>query len=216
MSQQTQPLRRRKPRPSARTLLPFLRACVGSPVVVELTNDDVMRGMLESVDDGMNLILSGNGSDEGVRWTRRGTSEPRAVLGGGDGDGTLTSTPTPPPFFAPSLHVRGRRVRFVHLPPSIDPSTVVDAAREAAAAARAAYRREILTKAHGGAGVAGGVGVGGTGGGSRRKGCDAEEEGFDSGSSEGGGDGDDNNQYYYEDFDDDDDDEDDEEEEERV
>ena len=69
------PHRPRKRRPSTRTLLPFLRACVGCPVVVELTNDDVMRGTLESVDDGMNLVLvGGGGNSDGVRWTRRGTS----------------------------------------------------------------------------------------------------------------------------------------------
>ena len=185
--------KQRKCRPSTRTLLPFLRACVGCPVVVELTNDDVMRGILDSVDDGMNLVLIGGGNiSEGVRWTRRGTSEPRAVLR------AENETSTPNPFFAPSLHVRGRRIRFVHLPPSVDPAKIVDAARERAAAARAAYRREILTKAHGG------------GGGARKKGRGADEEGGSTFGSEGSseaGDDDDNNQYYYEDYDDEGDDE---------
>ena len=193
------PHRPRKRRPSTRTLLPFLRACVGCPVVVELTNDDVMRGTLESVDDGMNLVLvGGGGNSDGVRWTRRGTSEPRAVLGRDAATEPTTSTSDATPFFAPSLHVRGRRVRFVHLPPSVDPGTVVDAARERAAAARAAYRREILTKAHGGGGPSS----------SRRKGRDAEGEsnfGSSSSSEEGGDDEDGNNQYYYEDYDEDDD-----------
>ena len=210
-SQQPQPQphhrRRSKRRPSTRTLLPFLRACVGSPVVVELTNDDVMRGTLESVDDGMNLVLSGAGSSEGgggVRWTRKGTSEPRAVLGGEEASSTSTSSTPIPPFFAPSLHVRGRRIRFVHLPPSIDPATVVDDAGRAAAAARAAYRREMLTKAHGGGGAPTST--------SRAKGRGAEEDeeesSFGSGSDGGGDDDDNNNQYYYEDFEEDDDDED--------
>ena len=168
---------------------------MGQPVVVELTNDDVMRGTLEGVDEGMNLSLNG-----GVKWTRKGTSEPRAVLRGEEEEEEATTSTTENPFFAPSLHVRGRRIRFVHLPPSVDPSTVVDKARENIAASRAAYRREMLTKAHGGGR--------GRESGARSKGRDAEQRG-------GGGEGsaaddddddddDEGDQYYYEDFDDDD------------
>lgn len=42
-----------------RSLACFVQALEGLNVVVELHNDAVVRGMLESADEGMNLIIHG-------------------------------------------------------------------------------------------------------------------------------------------------------------
>lgn len=57
--------------------------------------------------------------------------------------------PAPPPDPPlPSVYVRGTRIRFIHLPPGVDPPAVVEAARAAARDACAAARRDALTRAH--------------------------------------------------------------------
>ena len=74
-------------------------------------------------------------------WTRGPAARGRARAG----------APPPPPQPSPpldSVYVRGHRVRFIHLPPGVDPAAVVEAKRADAAAARAAARRAALTAAH--------------------------------------------------------------------
>jgi small nuclear ribonucleoprotein (snRNP)-like protein len=92
--------------------------------VVELRNDDTLRGTLAAVDADMGLHL------ETVSWTRL--------------QGPPLATP-PAPLAA--VHVRGSRVRFVHLPGGVDPAADVETARAVAAAARAAERRRGIAAA---------------------------------------------------------------------
>ena len=107
----------------------------GCQAVVELRNDDTLRGRLARVDDDGGVAM------ESVVWTRGPPSRGRAPAG----------QPPPPPQPSPpleSVYIRGPRIRFIHLPPGIDPPAVVEARRAEAAAARAGARRAALTAAH--------------------------------------------------------------------
>jgi small nuclear ribonucleoprotein (snRNP)-like protein len=92
------------------TLAVLLQALEGQKVVLELRRDVVVRGTLLSCDAAMNMQLAD------------ATATP---LGGA-------------PRAAAWLHVRGRALRYAHLPASLDPAAAV----AAAAARRAAALRE--------------------------------------------------------------------------
>lgn len=94
----------------APSLACVVQALEGGRVVVELRGDTVLRGTLLAADDALNLQLSGC------------TVQPL--------DG--------PARAAPYLYVRGRQVRYVHLPGALDPGSAVRDRRRAAAAARTA------------------------------------------------------------------------------
>jgi small nuclear ribonucleoprotein (snRNP)-like protein len=79
------------------TLAVFLQALQGSQCIVELQNDSVIKGALESVDRGMNIVMK------------------NAVIK--DVYGRMRSSE--------SLHVRSSAVRYVHLAAGVDPSTAV-------------------------------------------------------------------------------------------
>lgn len=97
------------------TLAPFLQALVGSRCIVELDNDTTIRGALETVDSRMNLMLK-NVTIKDV-YGRVRESE--------------------------SIHVRSGVIRYVHLPPNADPSTVMRThARRLQAARREEYTRQ--------------------------------------------------------------------------
>lgn len=107
----------------------------------------------------------------------------------------LSSSPQGPPHPpALYLHLRSPAVRFVHLPPSINPRTAVDDAERAASAARAAARRAVLA-AEGrvgrlGKGMDAEVGAfGGSAGldGDQEEGWAEEEEEGGAGAAAGGG-----------------------------
>lgn len=92
-----------------RSLASFVQALEGLNVVVELQNDAVVRGLLESADEGMNLIITG------------ATYEP------------LQGAAQSMDF----LFVKGARSRYIHLPAKLNAATrVEDKQREIAEARR--------------------------------------------------------------------------------
>ena len=98
-----------------KTLAVFLQALVGSQCIVELDNDSVIRGGLETVDARMNLVLK-NVTIKDV-YGRIRESE--------------------------SIHVRSSVIRYVHLPPKADPSTTVKThARRLQTARRENYTKQ--------------------------------------------------------------------------
>lgn len=102
------------------TLAVFLQALVGSQCIVELDNDTVIRGGLESVDARMNLVLK-NVKIKDV-YGRVRESE--------------------------SIHVRSSVIRCVHLPPTADPVTAVRThARRLQTARRENYTKQQKMKA---------------------------------------------------------------------
>ena len=89
------------------TLAAFIQALEGVKVVVELRRDTVVRGTLDSADEGLNLQLS------------------NATVKTADGAQRSAAT----------LQVRGRSVRFIHLPGNVEPAAAVEAHRRKAAQA---------------------------------------------------------------------------------
>ncbi len=104
-------------RAANQTLAVFLTALQGSACIVELDNETVIRGTLESVDDGMNLMMNACVSKDVYGRTRE----------------------------AGSLHVRGGSVRYVHLAKGIDPAKAVrDHQKRVDIARREAYTRQQM------------------------------------------------------------------------
>ena len=99
-------------RPPRLTLAVFVQALEGSRVVVELRRDAIVRGTLLSADDNLNLQLS-EASVQPLQGPKR---EGLAYL-----------------------HVRGRHVRFIHLPASLDPAAAIEQHRKRVAAAKRAH-----------------------------------------------------------------------------
>lgn len=95
--------RRRRPG----SLACVVQALEGSRVVVELRCDTVVRGMLASADDKLNLQM------EGVTYQPLQGEARRMEV----------------------LHVRARHVRFVHLPGNLDPAAAVEQHRRRVALA---------------------------------------------------------------------------------
>ena len=83
------------------TLLCFVQALVGLRVVVELRYDTVIRGTVDSVDDNMNLTLTG------------------VSLQQLQGDAQMLEF----------LYVKGRHIRFIHLPGCLDAARLVESRR---------------------------------------------------------------------------------------
>lgn len=97
------------------TLAVFLQALVGSQCIVELDNDTVVRGGLETVDARMNLVLK-NVKIKDV-YGRMRESE--------------------------CIHIRSNVIRYVHLPPKADPFTAVKThARRLQTARRENYTKQ--------------------------------------------------------------------------
>lgn len=98
------------------TLALLVSALVGGRVRLELRNETSVIGTLESADEHMNMRLA----DATVL---------RLELQDG------------PPVRAGHVSVRGRQVRYVHLPGDMDVAAELDAQDERRRAARSAYRR---------------------------------------------------------------------------
>ena len=97
------------------TLAVFLQALVGSHCIVELDNDTVVRGVLETVDPRMNLVL------QNVKIK--------------DVYGRIRESET--------IHIRSSVIRYVHLPPKADPSVAVKThARRLQTARRENYTKQ--------------------------------------------------------------------------
>ena len=108
-----QPRKQRVPF-AERTLLCFVQALVGTKVVVELRDDVAIRGVLADVDDRMNLTI-----ENAQRRT------PEGVL-----------------MKLERVYVSARTVRYVHVPPSVDPSELVERKRLEAFEASRHYQRQ--------------------------------------------------------------------------
>ena len=99
------------------TLSVFLSALQGNPCIVELDNETVIRGTLESVDDGLNLMMNACVSKDVYGRTRE----------------------------SGALHVRGGSVRFVHLARGVEPGKAVrDHQKRLDIAKREAYTRQQM------------------------------------------------------------------------
>ena len=83
------------------TLLCFVKALAGLHVVVELRYDTIIRGKLDSIDDQMNLTLTGVSM--------------QPLQGRGQN--------------LDFLYVKGRHIRYIHLPGSLDACKVVESHR---------------------------------------------------------------------------------------
>ena len=99
----------------------FIASLEGSKVVVELARDTVVRGTLLSADDALNLQLGGGVTVTPLQGATRSM------------DATF---------------IRGRHVRFIHLPPSLDPAAAVAAHRRRVA--QAVREHAVLAAAQGG------------------------------------------------------------------
>ena len=87
-----------KRRPRRHTLACFVQALQGQRVVVELRQDAIIRGQLSAADDQLNLQLV-DASYQPLEGERRQ---------------------------AEYVYVRGRHVRFIHLPGNLDPAAVIE------------------------------------------------------------------------------------------
>ena len=94
-------------RHARRSLACFVSALEGSRVVVELRYDTVVRGRLVASDDHLNLQLE-EASIQPLQGARREASY---------------------------LYVKGRHVRFIHLPGNLEPAAAIEQHRKRVAAA---------------------------------------------------------------------------------
>lgn len=97
------------------TLSVFLNALQGSPCIVELDNETIIKGTLESVDVNMNLLMTGCTSKDVHGRTRQ----------------------------CGEMHVRGGSIRYVHLAKGLMPAKAVrDHQKRLEIAKREAYTRQ--------------------------------------------------------------------------
>jgi U6 snRNA-associated Sm-like protein LSm2 len=94
--------------PRQPTLVIFLQALEGTNVIIELHNDSTVRGVMESVDSGLNVVMK-DGTLRDVYGRTRQVS---------------------------SLHIRSSAIRYVHLPASAYPSSTIKTHRRRLAVAR--------------------------------------------------------------------------------
>lgn len=95
------------------TLACFVQALEGQRLVVELRCDTIVRGELLGADDQLNLQL-GAATHQPLQGTKREM---------------------------PYVYIRGRHVRFIHLPGSLEPAAAVEAHRRRVAAAVKEHER---------------------------------------------------------------------------
>ena len=101
-------------RPGRASLATFVQALEGQRVVVELRHDAIVRGTLLTVDDALNLQL-GEASVQPLQGPRRAME---------------------------FIYLRGRSVRFIHLPGNLDPAGAIEAHRKRVAAAVRAHAQQ--------------------------------------------------------------------------
>ena len=106
-----------------KSLAVLLQALEGTRVVVELRNDTIIRGTLESADQHMSLILIA------------ASVEP-------------LQQPKKPVDF---LFLKGKHIRYVHMGNSVDPQTIIEQNRSRIRQAKLLHQRTIdpLTAAKG-------------------------------------------------------------------
>lgn len=101
---------------SERSLVCLIQSLVGKKATVELRTDVMVRGMLESVDDYMNMTLTS------VTTTRL--------------DGSQSTFEW--------MYLKGRNVRMFHLPRSLDPASSIEAYRQSIIETRMTQLKERL------------------------------------------------------------------------
>jgi len=101
---------------SERSLACVIQALEGMRLVVELRQDTIIRGVLESADEEMNLVMKGvtmtplEGQKKELEW----------------------------------LYVKGHHVRFVHIPSKVDPTTIVENNKKRIAQLKILHNREAI------------------------------------------------------------------------
>lgn len=85
-------------------MLCFVQALQGMKVVIEMRNDVAVKGTLSDVDDRMNCVI-----DNAVRLTPEGVKQKLE-----------------------QIYVRARVIRYVHFPPAVDPSELIEKKRQEA------------------------------------------------------------------------------------
>ena len=98
-----------------RSLACFVQALEGLRVLVELRYDTLIRGVLDQVDEHTNLTLS---------------------------DVTVTKMSDGEEHQLSFIHVRGRVVRYVHVPSSVRPHTAIEDHRKRILEARQLHARD--------------------------------------------------------------------------
>ncbi len=98
-----------------RSLACFVQALEGLNVLIELKYDTLIRGILDQVDEHMNLTIS----DVVVEKMSDGSKQQM-----------------------PFMHVRGRVVRYVHVPSGVRPHTAIEDHRKRVTDARQIHARE--------------------------------------------------------------------------
>lgn len=99
-----------------KSLLCFVKALQGMKVVIELRDDVAMRGTLLEVDDRMNCVVG-----HAVRLTPEGRKQKLE-----------------------EVYVKSRIIRYVHFPPAVDPSVLVEKKRLEAWEAARHYRAQAV------------------------------------------------------------------------
>ncbi|KAG2488001.1 hypothetical protein HYH03_013438 [Edaphochlamys debaryana] len=130
------------------TLVCLIKSLVGTRVVVELRNDVLLKGRLDDVDDFMNMTLS------------------EATLQTAQGYKTQYE----------SMYVKGRNVRIVHMPKSLDPAQAIESYRRKLIRARLEAQAERARSLGSARREAKGMGEGGGSGGSGSGGSEGGEE----------------------------------------
>eukprot|EP00878_Enallax_costatus_P014900 GHUV01015597.1.p1 GENE.GHUV01015597.1~~GHUV01015597.1.p1 ORF type:complete len:127 (+),score=18.48 GHUV01015597.1:92-472(+) len=102
------------------SLVALLQALEGNRLIFELRNDVKVTGKLVSVDEHMNMYV------DGATW--------QPVQG--------------PAKSFPFLYVKGRNLRMVHLPGSLDPAAFLDQHIAQAKKQRVAAALDIVNKRH--------------------------------------------------------------------
>lgn len=90
------PPKRRLPL-ACRSLAIFVQSLEGRRLVIELRNDTIVRGTVDLVDDFMNLTMSDISYEP--------LQQPKQEL--------------------PFMYIKGRNIRYIHLPSSVDPEKSV-------------------------------------------------------------------------------------------
>jgi small nuclear ribonucleoprotein (snRNP)-like protein len=103
-----------------RSLLCFVQALQGMKVVIEMRNDVAVKGTLADVDDKMNLVI-----DNAVRLTPEGEKQKLETI-----------------------YVRARVIRYVHFPPAVDPSKLIEKKRLEAYEAARFYQKQAAFGPH--------------------------------------------------------------------
>ena len=100
-----------------RSLACFVQALEGLQVLVELRYDVLIRGLLDQVDEHINLTLS----EVTIEKMSDGSKQ-----------------------HMPFMHVRGRVVRYIHVPSDVRPHTAIEDHRKRVTDARHMHAREAL------------------------------------------------------------------------